>query len=507
MDFELQHNLVNCYESVLDTTICQEETQEAIVPDACPDILRILDARAYACLTGKQVRDNLITVTGLIRTSVFYLPEGETGVRHLEIATPFTCQTDAHGISNQGMVLAFPAVRWAEARALNPRKILLRVDLAVGIRALQPGQMNFCCAARSESSVGLRQLFSNETIDIISDVQEKTFTFSDAVDFSTLNSSHGEVLNIHGTPCCHESRLIGNKLIFKGTVELDVLLCVGSELKAIRQSMPYSQIMEIPGVGDNCSCEVRVALADLSFQPDDNFANSGMITLELLAQAIVLENCSITLLSDLYSTSFFMETRAEAHTLNHFLEQNIKTTPVRELLETTTMVRTVAHGWADLGELYVVREGDQSTITVQVQINVIYQDDAEQFQSVHKTIPVCCTVDCPVGGKQQCWCAAPTELFISPAAGGLEIRFSQDFHCITSQTYQTTAIVSAELGDERSKSDELQPSIILRLAAPGERLWDIAKHYATTEEEIVQANELESDVLPIGKMLLIPRAR
>ena len=79
-------------------------------------------------------------------------------------------------------------------------------------------------------------------------------------------------------------------------------------------------------------------------------------------------------------------------------------------------------------------------------------------------------------------------MFISPAAGGLEIRFSQDFHCITSQTYQTTAIVSAELGDERSKSDELQPSIILRLAAPGERLWDIAKHYATTEEEMVQAN-------------------
>lgn len=507
MDFELQHNLVNCYEDILDTTIFQEETQEAIVPDACPDILRILDARAYACLTGKQVRDNLITVTGLVRTSVFYLPEGEAGVRHLEIATPFTCQADAHGISNQGTVLAFPSVRWAEARALNPRKILLRVDLAVGIRVLQPNQMNFCCGAASDSSVGLHQLLSSETIDVISNVQEKPFTFTDAVDFNLSNNVRGEVLNIHGTPCCHESRLIGNKLIFKGAVELDVLLCAGTELKVVRQSMPYSQIMEVPGMGDNCSCEVRVALSDLSFQPDDSHANSGMLTLELLAQAIVLERCSITLLSDLYSTSFAMETRMKTHTLRRFLEQDIRTTPVRELLETTTMVRTVAHGWADLGEIHSAQEGEQVTVTVQVQVNVIYQDDAEQLQSIHKTISVCCAFDCAAGCTHQCWCSSPAELFVAPAAGGLEIRFSQDFHCAVSQACQISAIDSAQLGDERSKSDESQPSIILRLAAPGERLWDIAKYYATTEEEIIQANELENGILPIGKMLLIPRAR
>ena len=62
-------------------------------------------------------------------------------------------------------------------------------------------------------------------------------------------------------------------------------------------------------------------------------------------------------------------------------------------------------------------------------------------------------------------------------------------------------------GEERAKPDGTQPSVVLRMAAPGERLWDIAKAYGTTTEEITQANELEEGCLPTGRMLLIPRVR
>jgi len=48
---------------------------------------------------------------------------------------------------------------------------------------------------------------------------------------------------------------------------------------------------------------------------------------------------------------------------------------------------------------------------------------------------------------------------------------------------------------------------VLRLAAPGESLWDIAKAYGTTTEQILQANELEEEDLPLGRMLLIPSTR
>lgn len=52
---ELKKNVMQCYQQVLDTTIAQEETQEAIVPDACPDILRIISVCGQICISEKEV--------------------------------------------------------------------------------------------------------------------------------------------------------------------------------------------------------------------------------------------------------------------------------------------------------------------------------------------------------------------------------------------------------------------------------------------------------------------
>ena len=41
MEFE-RDTIIN-YDTVADVTLCQEETLESIVPDACPDIMRIVD--------------------------------------------------------------------------------------------------------------------------------------------------------------------------------------------------------------------------------------------------------------------------------------------------------------------------------------------------------------------------------------------------------------------------------------------------------------------------------
>ena len=73
---------------------------------------------------------------------------------------------------------------------------------------------------------------------------------------------------------------------------------------------------------------------------------------------------------------------------------------------------------------------------------------------------------------------------------------------------RTTAAVSAVHMDEGTPRDHSgQPSIVLRMVGNGERLWDIAKSYGTTAQDIMCANALEEDVAPEGQLLLIPRKR
>lgn len=506
MELELKRDAIHCFETVADVTICQEETQEAIVPDACPDILRIVEVCGQACLTGKQAREGMATVSGMVRASVLYLPETGGCLRHMELSVPFTCQVEAPGLTSQGTILADPRLRWAEARVLNPRKILLRVDLAVEIRACQPCERTICQGVEAAEEHGIRQFQEEQTTDQIVAVQEKPFTFTDGVDLGL--SEGGELLSLRGEPSCEESRLIGSKLIFKGSVELHALLRdADGTLRTARESMPFSQIIEVPGAGEDAECEVRVVLTDLNAPAIGTTVGSAEVTLELLAQAVVRSQRPVTMLQDIYSTGWMLEVQTEEHTMRQVVDQSIRPQSVREILETTTLVRNAIDGWLSLGEIRQSREGDQMILSAEVLITALYLDDGEELQSIQRTVQTDCRLDCPVQAVCQCWCTAPGELAVVPAAGGLEVRFTLEFHCLCLAERRQAAISSARLGEERAKPDGTQPSVVLRMAAPGERLWDIAKAYGTTTEEITQANELEEGCLPTGRMLLIPRVR
>ena len=47
------------------------------------------------------------------------------------------------------------------------------------------------------------------------------------------------------------------------------------------------------------------------------------------------------------------------------------------------------------------------------------------------------------------------------------------------------------------------PGITVYMVKQGDTLWDIAKKFYTTMEEIISMNSLENDQLPLGQPLLL----
>ena len=508
MDMELQRIMIEGFWPASQGMFSQEETLESIVPDACPDILRIVDVCGQATLSGKQAREGAAQVTGMVRASILYQPEGGGGLRRMEAGLPFTCQAEAPGLTERGTVLARPRLRRAEARALNPRKVLLRVDLAVDITACQPVERPICSGVTGPDEEGLCQRqFQGEHYQLCA-VQEKPFTFSDQV---RLQSGGGEapvLLAARIQPVCTESKLIGSKLIFKGMVELYLLLQeAGGTISASHESMPFSQIIEAAGAGEEGDCQVEVEVASVQCDQMPGDGRELDVTLELLAQARVYSRRPVTLLQDLYSTANLMEVERENQPLCSLTEQSVRPQAVRELLETGEMVRSVVDARLALGQVRQSREGKELVLTAEAWITVLYLDENELVQCIRRSIPVTCRLECPEGAKCSCFCACPGEVFAAPAAGGVEVRFTVEFHCLATETETVPAVTGAQLGEPRNGGEGQRPSVVLRMPSPGEELWDIAKAHGTTMEQILQANELEEDALPAGRMLLIPSAR
>lgn len=505
---EFERDTIISYDTVAEVTLCQEETLESIVPDACPDILRIVDVCGQATLTGKQAREGVAQVTGMVRACILYQPEGGGGLRKMEVGLPFTCQAEAPGLTERGTVLADPRLRCAEARVLNPRKVLLRVDLAVDVTACQPVERPVCGGVADCGAENLCQKQYKGEDYLLCTVQEKPFTFSDRVRLQTGSGEAPVLLSVRAQPVCAESKLIGARLIFKGTVELYFLLQeAGGGLSAGHESMPFSQIIEAAGSAEEGESQVEVEVAAFRCEQDPADGRELEVELELLAQARIRCHRPVVLLQDLYSTSHLMETERENQPLCRLIEQSVRPQAVRELLETGEMVRSVVDARLALGQLRQSREGNELVLTVEGWVTVLYLDENELVQCVRRSIPVSCRLECPEGVRCSCRCACPGEVFAAPAAGGVEVRFTVEFHCLTTETAAVPAVTNAQLGEARNAGDGQRPSVVLRMPAPGEELWDIAKAHGATMEQIIQANELEEDALPMGRMLLIPSGR
>ncbi|MEY8403389.1 SPOCS domain-containing protein [Oscillospiraceae bacterium 44-34] len=505
---EFERDTIISYETVVEVTLCQEETLESIVPDACPDILRIVDVCGQATLSGKQAREGAAQVTGMVRACILYQPEGSGGLRRMEVGLPFTCQAEAPGLTERGTVLAHPKLRCAEARALNPRKVLLRVDLAVDITACQPVERPVCCGVTEQEGEGLCQRqYQGEDYQLCV-VQEKPFIFSDQVRLQSGSGESPALLAARVQPLCTESKLIGSKLIFKGMVELYLLLQeAGGGLSTSQESLPFSQIIETAGAAEEGDCQVEVEIASFRCEQDPGDSRELNVELELLAQAQVRCRRPVTLLQDLYSTSRLMEVQRENQLLCRLGEQSVRPQAVRELLETGEMVRSVVDARLSLGQVRQNREGRELVLTAETWITVLYLDENELVQCIRRSLPVTCRLECAEGSRCSCFCDCPGEVFAAPAAGGVEVRFTVEFHCLTTQTTAVPVVTAAQMGEARSVGEGQRPSVVLRMPSPGEELWDIAKAHGTTMERILQANELDEEALPHGRMLLIPSAR
>ena len=510
MELEFDRTIMTHYETVAKLTVCQEETLESIVPDACPDILRIVDVCGQATLSSKQAKDKMAVVSGMVRACILYQPENSSALRRMEVSIPFTCQIDAPGLTERGVVQASTRLRRAEARTLNPRKVLLRVDLAVDITACQPVQRPVCCGVvnAQEHAVCQRQL-NTETYQLIS-VQEKPFAFSEDIKLPAVQGEGAEVLAISAQPACSESKLIGNKLVFNGNIEVNMLLQqTDGALSSSREMLPFSQILEVPDPEEGGDAQVLVELTDLQYDAQLSDERSIGITMEFLAQVQLRSSHPATILEDMYSTTWQTEVDTQLQSLCRLGDQGIRPLVMRELLETGEMVHSVVDSRVVLGELTQNRQGEQIALSVECWLTVLYLDEEKQLQCARRMVPASMRVDCPTGYQCSATGRCMGDVFATPSVGGVEVHFSLEFQYLTTCSYPVLSVKGARLGEMRTAehSAAAAPSVVLRLAAPGEGIWELAKAYGTTKEQILQANELTEEELPAERLLLIPRIR
>ena len=507
MEIELTRTQLACFDTILDTTVLHEETMEMIVPDACPDIQRLADTAGTVCLKSKEALEGRAEVSGTVRCAVLYLPDGECGMRRIEVNIPFFCTADAVGIKPNCTVIALPRVLTADTRAINPRKVLVRVNLAVSIRVFAPAATAICTGAECAPNSGVEQLKECHKAYFVTCVQEKPFTFSDDLCISASRPAAAELLKCRAELCCTESKIIGNKLIFKGEANLRICYRALDEgICATDFELPFSQIMEVGGVEEEADCALDVLLTELTCTLGAGDGRTISVSMGLLAQAVIREERPLELLADIYCTRCDLSAELQPYTLNDLVERNLRRQTAREVIEVGTMARSVIDAAVSMGAVHQSREGGHALFSAEAILSVLYLTEENEVYSVSRQVKVPCQVELPEQCVTSCRAACTGEVFATPTTGGIEVRFEVEFRYSALVGKRLVGVSGVQANDLPANGGDKEPSIVLRVVGQ-ERLWDVAKTYRTTMAEILQANELEDERALNGKLLLIPRKR
>ena len=495
MQLQFSKSAIRYLGTALQDVRTAEATQELRLPDGMPDIGRVLTTWGQIQLRSKEWQGSNVQITGGVMTWTLYAPEDGTEPRSVENWIPFQMKWELDRPDREGQLRVLPLLRFADSRSLSSRKMMVRA----GVSALVQGvyAMEAEIAAAGELPEDVQVLKSSYPLLLPAECGEKTFLIDEEL---TLPESAGAVeklLGITVTPAVTEKKVLTNRLVFKGQLNVHIVYRdADCRVHSRNLSTAFSQLTELDA-NHSTDAWADIRMAVTSLEADLNQVKlrlkCGMTGQYLLHDLHVLE-----LIQDAYSPVRQVQTESTMLELPVLLD---------ERTDTLTAEQTVPgqHGQAADGVFYPdfprVRQDGQN---VQLQLPGMFQtlvyDENDTLHGsnnrwegkltlpAHEDSRIQSTV---TAGDVQTMNSAEGLVLSAPLSVDMRVGKAQEFPMVT----------GLELGELR-EPDPARPSLILR-NSNGESLWELAKSNGSTVAAISAANGLQGEPEQ-EQMLLIP---
>ncbi len=505
MDFNVDKQQLCVCRIIREAKSEQGVDSDLTLPDYCPDIKSMLCCSIEPGINSVNITGNRITADGNAVIRLLYVSSDDK-LACYEQNYPLSKYVEMNSLTPECQVTADAKVSYVNCRAVSPRRVDVHGCVSVLFSVA-------CCESKefvsSVSGDGVHQkLMPFQGCSAIGCVS-KLFEMSEAIPVTDTDSTVKGVVHSSAVPLISEVKAVSNKLLIKGEMQIFVSLCCeNSEIKKIEHIMPISRIIELDGVDDACICDVRAetSLIDIRLKADDD----GKIRTLDAATVIKTDVCAYkpincACVEDVYSVKKELDITTAPIESNRFagvldeaflvnFQPDFTGSEVGEIIdswcESVTCVATGKKGGAELS----------GTLTLCLLYNDSQGNPAfARRQSDYRFIKEIPNADGEINGNisvQPCGVSVNGKGVTVNAGVQLRAR-----GCMF-ETENLMAVTNAEVFENTEKSGS-HYAVTVYFGESGEKLWDIAKKYNTSEESIRRRNNVSGDVLEKETMLII----
>ena len=512
MDLNLSREKIRFAKKVLDTEISHEETMEMIVPDVQPDIFRVLDVYATAFIRSKDTEPGKVTVSGAAAVTVIYFEEDEVSLSKVKLELPFSVTAYEDEIDFDSKVAAKISVASVDASIINTRKFVVKANFRTAVMCFNEEETEICSGVETSDDMGIELLGGELETCPYTRIKEKTFTIAEELSLPSSKPDIGEILNTKVNLSAGDARLIGNKLILKGTVFVSLLyIADGNDLESVDFETEFSQIMEFEELNEDCGFDIITMLTGAFFNVNSLLSTEKRtVTAELsaVAQCISYERKNMSFIQDVYSTKFVLEETAADITIENRGKRSVINNNMRHEIKTQNNITEIIAVTAQTGAVFVSDADNASVLSAPVNISCIYKCDDGQLLSAKGCFET--EVNTKMSGAKNLFatCGCGTDIYAAIVGGDIEVRGSVDFIITEGESSAINAITDISYSEDEVIDTSEMASVTIARIKKDATFWKLAKKHHSTPDIIMNANDIESESdLLEGKMLIIPKKR
>ena len=500
MELEFQQKMTNYLKKTLSQVQNQEETLETVIPDSMPDAQRILGCWGNPVIRCREWRTGGMTLSGGVEARVLYDPGEEGTPQLLEMYLPFSLSWEQDMGPEEGPMIHDCRIRGMDARIVNSRKILVRVNLtAKGEAFCRAQEPLFSLAEPVEGLELLRERFS---VVLPAEIQEKTFLVDEDLELPATCPEMEKLLRVSAQPELTDQKVLGGKGVFKGFLLLHMLyLSREGKLCTWDFDVPMSQFAELERIYDNEEeLQVTLLLSTLELTAEED-GRRLRLRCSYIAQCQVIARTEIEALKDAYSLS--------REAVPAFRDLELPSRLDRQSLRCHgEFSMPIPAGVLIDGAFYpefprTVRSEETVRLEVPFTAAVLYQDESGKLQLRSGSGTASCETTLAEGCRAEAQAAASGSPQWAQGGGSCILRESLNVTVDSYGQNGAQVLCGLEMGETR-KPDPDRPAVILRRPGREEDLWAVAKAFGSTRSAIEKANHLEGKPLDPDMMLLIP---
>lgn len=482
---------------------------EHYLNQGAPDVEKILWADGKVEILNTKIIQDKILVNGLVRFKIAYKTnEEELNIHLLETSEEFREEIEIIGITEDMSVEIKSKLDYIEGEMVDDRKVSLRG--LVRLKGIVE-QINLVEIIKEIEEVpGLQVLKENIRYNNMKDRVESYGFIKEAFEISEDEPSIEEILKMEIVAHERELSISQDRVIISGVSKISIIYYGEDKINSIVKEIPFTHFVEVPEIDENYKCQVNVEVVEGEYELRENLEGDiKIVDLEIKVKVLVkvysLEEKEIIV--DAYSTEKELEIEREDIVIIENVEDLVNKEPVSKDLSSEA-----------IKEIYTI-EGDAHVLNTQyiedkiiieglVDLNLYYlKGEIEEIATMKEEIPFRSYLTI---GELENEPIINADIMLESIdytleEGRLKINGNVKNHITVDKETKIKILTNIEETD-RLIDKTNRPSITIYMVQKGDKLWNIAKRYNTTMEEIIVTNDITSpSTLMQGEKIIIEK--